>query len=176
MALYAAKSVTVVVYVKLLYMAAGVVFPLPAAIAVNIAGSVVELTVTYLIGKLGGQDMADFILQRRPGLRRAAALRQKNSFRYCVLLRAVGVVPVDPMSIYLGACGMPYLPFLTGSLAGVLPTLVICSVFGDAIQDPGSPVFIASAVLFVAVQAAAAVLFFLWIRKAKETDSSESSQ
>lgn len=176
MALYAVKSATVVVYVKLLYMAAGIIFPLPAAIAVNIVGSVIELSLPYLLGRVGGREMADFVLQRRPALRRAAALRQKNSFIYCFLLRAVGVVPVDPMSIYLGACGTPYLPFLAGSLAGVLPTLVICSVFGDAIQTPGSPVFIASAVLFVAVQAAAAVIFFLWIRKAKETDTSESSQ
>ncbi|MCD7845009.1 MAG: hypothetical protein LUG57_03990, partial [Oscillospiraceae bacterium] len=49
MALYAVKSVVVVIYLKLLYIAAGLVFPLPIALAVNVVGTALEMTLPYLL-------------------------------------------------------------------------------------------------------------------------------
>ncbi|MCC8357390.1 MAG: hypothetical protein LJU34_06055, partial [Oscillospiraceae bacterium] len=50
MGLYAIKSVVVVIYLKLLYVASGLVFPLPIALAVNIVGTALEMTLPYLFG------------------------------------------------------------------------------------------------------------------------------
>ncbi|MCD8088483.1 MAG: hypothetical protein LUE22_07850 [Oscillospiraceae bacterium] len=55
MGLYAVKSVVVVIYLKLLYVAAGLAFPLPVALAVNIVGTALEMTLPYLFGRSRGQ-------------------------------------------------------------------------------------------------------------------------
>lgn len=165
MGLYALKSLTTFVYVKLLYMAAGIAFPLPLAILVNIAGTVAELSLPYFLGRAGGRNTAERIVKTRPKLGRLAALRQRSNFWFCVFVRAVGLFPLDPVSLYFGACGMPYLDFLLGSLVGTLPILVVTTVVGTAANDPGSPGFLISSVLFVALQAGAAVAFYIWIRK-----------
>ena len=49
--LFALKSVSVVIYGGILYVASGILFSLPAAIAVNLAGSVIMTTIPFLIGK-----------------------------------------------------------------------------------------------------------------------------
>lgn len=184
MGLYAVKSLTAVVYVKLLYLAAGLVFPLPIAIAVNILGSAVQFSLPYVLGRAGGREMADATVNRYPKLGRISALRNRSNFWFSVFVRAVGLFPADPVSMYFGACSMPYVEFLLGSVVGILPTMLISAFIGTSANDPGSPEFIISVVLFVLVQVGAAVAFFIWIRKnnaaiaAAETEaaSDESSQ
>lgn len=165
MALYAVKSLTAVVYVKLLYVAAGLVFPLPTAIIVNIIGSLVEFSLPYILGRAGGRGMADATVKRYPKLGRLSALRQRSNFWFATFVRAVGLFPIDPVSMYFGACGMPYFDFLLGSTAGILPIMLVATIIGTAADEPGSPGFIVSAVLFVLLQAGAAAAFALWIRK-----------
>jgi len=184
MGLYALKSLTTVVYVKLLYLAAGLVFPLPIAILVNIAGSVVQFTLPYLLGRVGGRGTADFIVKRHPKLGRISALRNRSNFWFSTFVRAVGLFPADPVSIYFGACGMPYSEFLLGSLAGTLPILIVSTIVGTSADDPGSAAFIVSTALFIGLQVGAGLAFYLWIRKnnaaiseaEKEKSSNESSQ
>ena len=184
MGLYAVKSLTAVVYVKLLYAAAGLVFPLPIAILVNIIGSAVEFTIPYVLGRIGGRGAADFIVKRRPKLGRISVLRNRSNFWFSVFVRAVGLFPADPVSIYFGACGMPYLEFMLGSLVGTLPIMIVSTVVGTAANDTGSVEFIVSTVLFVLLQVGAGAAFFIWIRKnnaaisaaEKERTSNESSQ
>ena len=184
MLLYALKSLTAVVYVKLLYAAAGLVFPLPAAILVNLAGTAVQLTLPFVLGRVGGRGMAEFIVKRRPKLGRLSALRQCSNVWFSALVRATGLVPCDPVSVYFGACGMPYGEFLLGSTLGILPAMITATVIGTSAGEPGSPRFIVSAVLFVLLQAGAVVWLWLWIRKnnaaiaaaEKEMSSDESSQ
>ena len=43
-------------------------------------------------------------------------LRQKNSFLFAALARAVGVLPGDVVSLYFGAVRLPFAPYLAGSL------------------------------------------------------------
>lgn len=184
MLLYAVKSLTTVVYVKLLYLAAGLVFPLPAALAVNLAGSVVQFAVPYFLGRFGGRDAADYIITRHPKLGRISALRNRSNFWFSAFVRAVGLFPADPVSVYFGACGMPFRDFLAGSLAGTLPILIVTTVVGTAANDPASPLFMVSSALFILLQVGAGVGFIFWIKKnnaslsetEKENAKHESSQ
>lgn len=165
MGLFAAKSLTSVVYVKLLYVAAGVIFPLPAALAVCLAGTFVELAIPYLIGWGGGTETAKMVVDRWPKLARLTEVRTRSNVWFSFFCRAVGVLPADPVSIYCGACRMPFPSFLLGSTLGLLPTLLITAVIGAEVEEPGSPGFIIAAVLFFVVQIASAVGFVLWIKK-----------
>lgn len=169
-ALFALKSITVVFYVKLLYMAVGIVFPLPVALLVNIVGSAVELTIPYLEGHFGGKKALNALLERRPRLKGISDLQTKNNFAFSALLRTVGILPIDPMSIYLGATGMDYPSFLGGSLVGMLPSIVITTVMGVSVDDPGSPTFIVSAALFVVAQVVAVLGFTAWKKHTKKQE------
>ena len=50
-ALFAVKSLSIFLYSGLLYAASGILFPLPVAIAVNIAGTAVMVSIPYWLGK-----------------------------------------------------------------------------------------------------------------------------
>jgi cardiolipin synthase len=181
--LFALKSIVAVVYLKLLYIAVGVVFPAPIAIVVNLLGTAVEMTIPYLLGRYGGQKSMQMILQRRPTLQQLQTLRSTNNLRFSVLTRAVGVLPADVLSVYLGASGMPYGSFVLGGVLGLFPSLVITTVMGTQIEDPTSAGFLVSTALFVLVQVAAAAGFGVWVKKSggetanqKECDNCESAQ
>lgn len=165
MGLYALKSLTAVVYVKLIYIAAGIVFPLPVALLVNILGTAVQLSLPYILGRAGGRSAAEAIVQRYPKLGRVSALRQRSNFWFATFTRAVGLFPADPVSVYFGACGMPYFDFLLGSSLGLIPTMIVSTIVGTEANDPGSVGFIVSAALFIVLQAGSVIAFFFWIRK-----------
>ncbi|MCD7845680.1 MAG: hypothetical protein LUG57_07505, partial [Oscillospiraceae bacterium] len=100
----------------------------------------------------------------QPVLQKLAALRQASSRWFSILCRAVGVFPADAVSILLGASGMPYLDFVVGGVLGYLPSMVITTVMGLCLENPASPGFILSTVLFILVQVSAALGFSLWWR------------
>ena len=182
--IYIVKSLTMFFNVKLLYLAAGIVFPLPLALAVTLICTAVQVSIPYFLGRAGGRNAADTIVKRWPKLGRISALRQRSNFLFCALVRTIGLFPMDPVSMYFGACGMPFRDFLLGSITGLLPPILVTTVLGTAAEEPGSPQFIISAVLFFLLQAGAAVIFFFWIRRnnaaimaaEKERSSNESAQ
>lgn len=51
LALFAVKSLSVFLYSGFLFAASGILFPLPAAIAVNLAGAAVMVSLPYWLGK-----------------------------------------------------------------------------------------------------------------------------
>ncbi len=138
----------------------------------------------YLIGLGGGSRTADYLLERSPRLQKLRFIRTRSNFWFSAFVRAAGIFPTDPVSVYFGACRMPVWEFLFGSTLGLLPTLVIATVAGARVSDPGSPGFIAAAALFIVVQAGSAAAFIIWIRRhypagapaQKEVDRGEPAQ
>lgn len=61
-ALFAVKSLSIFLYSGLLYAASGILFPLPVAIAVNIAGTAVMVSIPYWLGKRLGSQAVQYIL------------------------------------------------------------------------------------------------------------------
>ena len=57
--LYALKSLSVAFPIAVLEVVAGIVFPLPIALLLNLIGLVIVLTIPYHIGRLSGHDLAD---------------------------------------------------------------------------------------------------------------------
>lgn len=170
MFLFALKSLTIVFYSGILYAAAGVLFPLPAAIAVNLCGTVVMALLSYFLSRSLGASHADELREKHPKLRSFERMRSRNNFAFVVVLRCVNVVNFDVGSIYCGAVRMPLVPFLAGSVLGKLTDLVMFSVMGtSAINRDPVPVLIA-----LAVDLTLAFAIALWAKKqnAKETQKS----
>ena len=163
--LYAVKSVTVIFYLKILYVAAGILFPLPLALAVNAAGTAIDFTIPYWIGRCSGAAAAQRMLDRYPRLRKLHELRGKSDFLFAVLTRAVDMLSADPLSIYLGATGMPYGTFLLGGVTGMIPAIILATVLGDAAREPGSPQFWWAVGIYAAVLLLSGAAFLIWKRK-----------
>lgn len=169
LALFALKSVSIVVYSGLLYAASGLLFPLPAAIAVNLAGSLVMATVPYFLGRRAGGAAVEAILDKYP---RAAFIRRRrgsSDLLFSYLARMVRL-PSDVVSLFMGAAGVGYRGYLAGSLLGLLPGAVIFPIIGTSAQDVRSPEFILSVCAQLAYTALTAGICLLLRRRRAKSD------
>lgn len=152
--LFAFKSVTVVLYGSLLYAAGGILFDLPVALLVNLLGTVVMVTLPYLIGQRAGAQRVRQLLASHPRAQALQRLQTDNDLFFAFLSRMIGFVPSDLLAAYMGATGVAYLPYLAGSVLGLLPSILTFTIMGVHVQDVRSPQFLIS----MGVQAALTVL------------------
>lgn len=137
---YAVKSLSVFFPLLVLYAAAGQFFSLPIALFVNLTGLIICETLPYLIGKFFGTDLATKLCRKYPKLSvMEEVLHQRGSLAFATLSRAVGVVPGDLASLYFGAIKLPYIPYLLGSLLGLLPRMVADTLIGKGLGGTRSP-------------------------------------
>ena len=171
MLLFLLKSLTVVFYSGILYGASGVLFPLPAAIAVNICGTLVMALVSYSLARGLGAGRADELREKYPKLRSFEKTRSRNNFAFVVVLRCVNVVNFDVGSMYCGAVRLPLAPFLAGSLLGKIVDITLLSIMGASLEDRSAAPFL----IALAVDLAIALVIALWSKKqnAKEAENHE---
>ena len=148
--LFALKSLSVFIFSGILFAASGILFPLPAAIAVNVLGAAVMVSLPYWLGRKLGKDAADGIL----------------SF----ITRAINILPSDILSLYMGATGINYPRYLTGSLLGMALSLVTFPIMGMNITEPASPWFWASIVIQILVSAFFIGGYWLCYRKKRREE------
>lgn len=141
LALFALKSLSIVIYSGLLYAANGILFPLPVAIVLNLIGTVIMVSLPYLIGRRTGASAVDEIRAKYPKAEAIHDLRTKNDFLFAFLVRMVRL-PGDVVSLYMGAVHVEYKKYLLGSLLGILPHTITYPIMGMCIRDIRSPQFI----------------------------------
>lgn len=159
MGLYAVKSLSVFFPLVVLYAAAGLLFPVPAALAVNLAGLVVSLSIPYGIGRFSGTDMMDRLEQKYKKIGQLNALKQDSELFFAFFLRIVQVLPGDVVSMVLGATRMTYWKYMEGSLLGMLPIMAATTMAGSAMAEPTSPEFLVTAAIVVVLSIGS---FVLW--------------
>ena len=64
--LFALKSVSIVLYSGILYAVNGILFVLPIAILLNVMGTVIMVTIPYLIGRKTGSAATERIIKKYP--------------------------------------------------------------------------------------------------------------
>lgn len=143
--LFLLKSVTFVIYGNLLYAASGILFSLPIAIILNIIGSGIMASIPFLMGRKAGTGLLNTLTQKHPKLSVLKDIPHKNEVMSSVMIRLIGILPGDLVSMYFGASGIRYSRYLTGTLLGLLPSIVIFSVMGMSVSDITSPAFWISA-------------------------------
>lgn len=142
MLLFALKSLSIVIYCGILYAASGILFPLPAAIALNFCGTAVMVSVPYFIGRKTGADMVNKITKKYPKAEKLRKMRKDNDLFFTLFTRFIGILPCDIVSLYMGAIEVDYGKYLLGCLLGMLPPIVTLPVMGRSITDIKSPKFI----------------------------------
>lgn len=145
--MFGLKSLSVFFPISALFIASGWLFPLPAALAVNLVGFFITASIPYAYGRLCGQELAPTLSQRSPKLDQLRRATQAGDLPLTILMRLLGL-PCDLVSTYLGAAGVPYFKYISGCLIGFFPRICLPTILGGAILEPGSPQFLLSLALY----------------------------
>lgn len=148
--LYAVKGLTAALPLTALEAAAGMLFPLPKALAVGVCGVAAAQAGPYVLGRRQRKGL-EKLTARYPKL---AALEVETG-REVFLVRLAGVLPGDAVSLYLGAAGTPARAYFAGGLLGSFPRVLSGTVLGAALWDWNGPRFWASCVFGWALTGAA---------------------
>lgn len=163
--LFALKSLSVFIYCGILFIASGIIFPLPAAILVNFLGAAVMVSLPYWLGRQMGGELIDSIICKYPKTAFLRQLQMENELFLSFITRIINILPSDVLSLYMGASGISYGKYLPGSIAGMLLTIITFPIVGSSITDPTSPLFIASVAIQVVVTVASITGYALYLRK-----------
>lgn len=171
--IYALKACVFVIPASAIYLAVGMVLKSWLGIAVNLAGIIVELTVSYLLGLfLGGESVKKLISKNEKG-RKLLEKDIQNSKTACFTLRFF-CAPIDFVSLIYGSLKSNFLSFLILSFAGVAPRVILLSIFGDKFWDFFNMKIIMTLVVIAIPPAIAYYLvkvFWLDKRKKKKEES-----
>ena len=167
--LFAFKSVTFVIYGSILYAVNGILFPLPFAILLNMAGSSIMATLPFLIGRRKGSGLLVKLTEKYPKLSVLRKLPSENGFFLSMVIRLMGCLPGDVVSMYFGASGIRYREYFTGTLIGLTPSIVIFTVMGMSADDVTSPAFIISVCCEILNALTSIIWFFCWNRKRRKS-------
>lgn len=169
LALFALKSLSIVIYSGLLYAANGLLFPLPLAVLLNLAGTVIMVSLPYHIGKKAGAPAVEAIRAKYPKAEAIGSLRAKNDLAFTFLVRMVRL-PSDVASLYMGAVGVEYRRYLLGSLLGILPHTITFPIMGMNVRAVRSPAFLLSLcaeIVYILITSAVYLLY----RKKHQTEA-----
>lgn len=161
---FAVKSLSLVFPVQVLFAASGALFPLPVAILVNTVGIAITLCLPYWIGRANGRDLSRRLLERFPKLQEIRTLRTQNHFFFSFIVRALGVLSCDLVSLYLGNSRFPFGPYISGAVLGFMPSLICATVLGTQISDIRSPWFWLALGVNVLVSVVS-ILVYRWYKK-----------
>lgn len=168
MGLFALKTLSVVFYSGLLFTVSGMLFDLPVAIAVDIAGILVMLLEGYAIGRAGGQNLVEELSEKHPRFAAFNGIKDSHPFAFALLLRMMKVINYDLGSMYMGASGTALAPFLAGSMIALLPEAVIFSLAGSGLADLNAMPAAAAGIAYVTLTAASALAFRYMMKKQAE--------
>ncbi len=138
--LFTLKSLVIVFPVKWLEIAVGHLFPVWAALLINFAGIFIDLTIPYWNGYYAGMDMIEKLAARYPKFQAVLNRQKDNSLFLCFFLRIIGL-PMDLLSMYFGASRVGYARHMLGGYLGYIPKLILYTIWGNSISDPGSNMF-----------------------------------
>lgn len=154
---YALKSLSIVFPATVFFIAAGHIYPYPAAVIVNLVGMAISFVIPYHVGKISGSEAAEKIIAKYPKAQDTVDEAKKNAFFASYAARAVTVLPNDAVSLLYGSLDIPFKPFLVGSLLGLAPEMLIETFIGGKLGEVGprsalAMVLLAAAALFVGIK------------------------
>ena len=149
--LFAIKGVVMFIPLSGLYLAVGAVMNDEIiAFLVNLTGIVICLSIAYFNGTKITMERAEEIYRKFPKIKMLDDFESENSLLFSFLIRIFGIVPCDVVSMYCGIKKISYKEYLLGSVAGMIPGLILTGIIGANITNPLSVPFLGSCALQLA--------------------------
>ncbi len=170
---YFLKSLVFVVPASLVYISVGMAFSPLTAIAINFVGIMIEITSTYIMGRVLGKDAVEKKLSGNKAGQKLLNMKSKSRNLMIFTIRFTGI-PIDFSSLFMGAFDFKFVPYFFLSLLGLLPRVGLLTVIGDKFYDLIPMKYIITAVIVIIPVAAAALIIRSVMQKKKadkETDN-----
>lgn len=149
--LYAIKSLSIVFPLPILYVSTGIIFSPLRAVLINIAGITVALTLPFLIGEFSGHKKTMELIEKYPKLQKINTYKKSNQWLFVFVIRMVGFLPMDVVSIFMGSIGTPYRKYMSASILAMIPNLLAVTFIGATVNDPDSPGFIIACIAKIVI-------------------------
>ncbi|MBQ3149969.1 MAG: VTT domain-containing protein [Clostridia bacterium] len=134
LAVYGVKSVVFVIPASLIYLSVGMAFETPLALLINALGIMIEITLSYLLGRFLGGEKVEAMLKGKKGYGLLEKLKSKGKYAFVFLLRFLSF-PIDFGSLFFGASGFSFVSYFFMSLLGILPRVLLMTVLGYGIYE-----------------------------------------
>jgi uncharacterized membrane protein YdjX (TVP38/TMEM64 family) len=95
--------------------------------------------------------MVENLTSKYPKLKTVVDYQNGNPLYISFFMRTLNFLPGDAVSLFLGAVKIPFGIYMLGGMLGTLPGVILATIFGANIKNPGSPAFWLSAVLLVMI-------------------------
>ena len=128
------------------------VFDLKTAMAVNIVGTAICVSVSYLVGRFSKELTFDKAIAKYPKLKKYFDNAGEYSFTFCFALHTLHL-STEAQGVLFGLLRTPYFAYLAGSMLALLPSLAYFTVLGDCfdLTDPMFWAFLAVDLLTVVI-------------------------
>lgn len=137
--LFALKGVSVAVVYNVLVVSVSLIFPLPAALAVNALGLAISLSASYCIGRRTDPSDLNGLLDRHPRIKRFFEPSQEMGFASCFVIHSLGL-SMEVLGVLFGMMRTGYWTYLISSWLAIYPGTICFTILGSRL-DFHSPVF-----------------------------------
>lgn len=170
--IYLLKSMVFVIPASLIYIAVGMAFPAHWAILINAVGIFIEVSVSYLFGRIMGGDYVVNKLRKVKYGDKIIELHGKNKLSAIFLIRVLPVFPIDLVSLFLGAVKMKFSTYFLISIGGILPRVILFTILGDGLYDyvPMDKIALAAAILLPIALVVWVIKYAVKMRKAENNN------
>jgi len=157
--LYLLKSVSFGLPFALLYIGVGSIYPLGAALVINLIGIAVNMQIPYFVGRRSGEALVEKITKKFPRVRKLEEFSSQSACFFSFMVKFIGKIPHEITNALLGSLSVPYIPYMTGGLLGLMPTMVTTTLVGSSLREPGSPMFLISLGMVILLTAVSLILY-----------------
>lgn len=130
---YALKSVVFVVPAMMIYVSVGISFDTGTALVINLIGLIIEVTITYFLGKFLGGEYVSKLLEKNKGGKKLLGMKTKTKNSFLFVARVVPAFPIDFTSLFIGSSNYSFFPYLLISVLGIYPRVLLFTIIGDSI-------------------------------------------
>lgn len=168
---YFIKAVLLILPASVIYISVGVALDWKTAVLINMLGIVIEVTVTYFLGKFLGKSMVEKKLRGTKGGDKLLSMKDKNKNLATLIIRFVPAFPIDFSSLFMGAFDFKFLPYFLFSVLGLAPRVIAFTILGDKIYDLIEMKYIVLIAICAIPVAVVVMLLKKYLGKNKKADS-----
>jgi len=149
--LYIVKSLSVVFPLALLCISSGVIFTPIYGIFINIFGLFLAVSVPYWIGRFCGTSLFDKLSEKYEKIEKINDLKNNNEYFLPYILRIIGILPCDIVSLALGSLKIDYKKYAIASVIGLMPRMIVNTLIGQTISNPSISIFILTTIFTISL-------------------------
>ncbi|HHU52216.1 MAG TPA: TVP38/TMEM64 family protein [Firmicutes bacterium] len=134
--LYCLKAFVLFIPLTVLYLGAGVLFPVGWAFVLTYFCLIVESSIGFFLGRRLGRKRVRALLSHSERGRKLLDFSNNNSILSCFIIRMIPGPPIEVTNMFIGTTGIKFFPFIVGTLLGYTPGMIPFILFGGAMSQP----------------------------------------